>query len=131
MRWPDYERDGFELLSAEERHAANPDTFWIPDVQVRSSLRRGQAAKLLFDIQFQEHGRPVRGTERMWVIVSRREGDVYVGVLDSVPRTTAPGDPLQTGVEVPFLPEHVCDTGNPPQEYSNGRLEQSAVRRWT
>lgn len=131
MRWPEYERDGFEPLSAEERHAANPDTFRIPDVQVRSSLRRGQAAKLLFDIQFQEHGRPVRGTERMWVIVSRREGDVYVGVLDSVPRTTAPGDPLQTGVEVPFLPEHFCDTGNPPQEYSNGRLEQSAVRRWT
>ncbi|GAA5441049.1 hypothetical protein ACFQDE_14500 [Deinococcus caeni] len=131
MRWPEYERDGFELLSAEERHTANPGTFWIPPLQVRSSLRRGQAAKLLFDIQFQEHGRPVRGTERMWVIVSRREGDVYVGVLDSVPRTTAPGDPLQTGVEVPFLPEHVCDTGNPPQEYSNGRLEQSAVRRWT
>ena len=131
MRWPEYERDGFELLSAEERHTANPGTFWIPPLQVRSSLRRGQAAKLLFDIRFQEDGRPMLGTERMWVIVSRRDGDVYVGVLDSTPRTTAAGDHLQTGVEVPFLPEHVCDTGNPPEEYLNWRLEQPAVQRWT
>lgn len=131
MRWPEYDRDGFELLSAGERHTANPGTFWIPTLQVRSSLRRGQAAKLLFDIQFQEDGRPMLGTERMWVIVSRRDGDVYVGVLDSTPRTTAPGDYLQTGVEVPFLPEQVCDTGNPTEEYSNWRLEQPAVQRWT
>ncbi|GGS15912.1 hypothetical protein [Deinococcus knuensis] len=131
MRWPEYERDGFELLSAEERHAANPGAFWIPTLQVRSGLRRGQAAKLLFDIRFQEDGKPMLGTERMWVIVSRREGNVYVGVLDSTPRTTAPGDPLQTDVEVPFLPEHVCDTGNPPEDYSNWRLEQPAAQRWT
>ncbi|MCD0161550.1 hypothetical protein IHN63_09550 [Deinococcus sp. 6YEL10] len=131
MRWPEYDRDGFELLSAGERHTANPGTFWIPPLQVRSRLRRGQAAKLLFDIQFQEDGRPMLGTERMWVIVSRRDGDVYVGVLDSTPRTTAPGDYLQTGVEIPFLPEHVCDTGNPTEEYSNWRLEQPAVQRWT
>ncbi|GGR77791.1 hypothetical protein [Deinococcus sedimenti] len=128
MRWPEYERDGFELLSAEERHAAHPDTFWIPTLQVRSSLQRGQAAKLLFDILFQENGRPMLGTERMWVIVSRQEGNVYVGVLDSTPHTAC-GDSLRPGVEVPFLPEHVCDVGDPPKEHSNWRLEQPAVQR--
>ena len=42
------ERDGWQLESAEARHAANPERFWIPTRLQRETLRPGDGAKLLF-----------------------------------------------------------------------------------
>jgi hypothetical protein len=80
------ETDGWTLASAEDRHAANPETFLIPSLEARASLRPGDAAKLLFEIETWENGQVVdRGIDRMWVIVKSRAGDRYRGVLDNDP----------------------------------------------
>ncbi len=53
------EKDGWTLASAEDRHAAHPETFHIPSRDERESMSPGDAAKLLFDIQTKENGRVV------------------------------------------------------------------------
>ena len=45
------ETDGRVLVSAEERHAANPESFEIPSKASREALLPGVSAKLLFDIE--------------------------------------------------------------------------------
>ena len=57
-----------------------------------------------------------RGVDRMWVIVRRRVGDYYVGVLDSDPGI-ADGLQLKPGTELVFTPEHVVEIGHPPRSY--------------
>lgn len=52
----------------------------------------------------------------MWVIVRRRVGDYYVGVLDSDPGI-AEDLHLKPGTELVFRPEHVLDIGHPPRSY--------------
>ena len=67
------EKDGWTLASAEDRHAAHPETFHIPSRDERESMSPGDAAKLLFDIQTKENGRVVDfGVDRMWVVVKTR-----------------------------------------------------------
>ena len=111
------ETDGWALVSAETRHAAHPDTFPIPELEVRESLQPGDAAKLLFDIETREGGRAIdRGIDRMWVIVKARAGRRYIGVLDSDPGLSE-GLNLRSGDEVEFGPEHVVSVERPPREY--------------
>ena len=132
MRLPSLETDYWQLRSAEQSHADAPDTFQIPSLDKRNSLKRGDAAKLIFDIEAEdESGRPVVGGERMWVIVAERIGEFYVGVLDSKP-SLEPSDGvyLRFGAEVPFLAEHVIEIGHPPSEYSEWQLGQSPECSW-
>jgi hypothetical protein len=111
------EREGWVLVSAEERHAANPETFLIPSVEKRAALVPGDAAHLLFDIQTLEAGKILdRGVDRMWVIVKSRVGDRYLGVLDSDPGR-ADGLLLEPGDEIVFGPEHVAKLDRPPREF--------------
>lgn len=72
------DRDGWQLESAEARHAANPDIFWIPPRAQREGLQPGDGAKLLFQIESEETTGIERGVERMWVIVRCRVGSLYV-----------------------------------------------------
>jgi hypothetical protein len=132
MRLAGIERDFFELASGEEAHSRNPKTFWIPERSVRESLRRGQAAKLIFEIEGEEEdGSVVVQGERMWVIVSELVGSLYVGVLDNEPCIQAAEDVyLRKGAEVPFGPEHVIDIGDPPEEYWQRRLAAAPTRTW-
>src|SRR5882672_10205979 len=94
-----------------------PKLFEIPELTKRQSLRPGQGVKLIFEIESENHdGKIVTKIERMWVTVLRREGDDYVGVLDSRPHTT-PKDGsfyLEHDCEVPFLPMHVIAIVDPP-----------------
>jgi hypothetical protein len=116
-QWPSIERDGWALVSAEERHAAHPDTFPIPPREARMALAPGDAAKLLFDIATKERGRVIdRGVDRMWVIVKLRVGGGYLGVLDNDPGA-AEGLLLHAGAEVRVGPEHVAAIGHPPRAY--------------
>ena len=97
------------LISAEERHAAHPQTFDIPSRGARESLTPGDGVRLLFDIETREGGRVIdRGVDRMWVIVKQRTGDRYVGILDSDPGL-AEGLNLRAGDAIAFGPEHVAD----------------------
>jgi hypothetical protein len=133
MKLPTIERDLWRLRSGELSHQASPDRFWIPDRLDRQNLRVGQAAKLIFEIYTpgMDGAASVSG-ERMWVIVSERVGDGYIGILDNEP---ASGDQsersyLCLGAEVPFLPEHVIDIADPPSDYAQQRLSEQPSRVW-
>jgi hypothetical protein len=76
MRLARRENDYWELLSAEDSHQSNLDTFAIPSLEEREGLKRGQAAKRIFDIEGVEGGQVLVQGERMWVIVAERIGDV-------------------------------------------------------
>ena len=109
-------RRGWRLLSAEARRASHPG-FALPSLDARMSVAVGQAVKLLFDIETREDGQVVdRGVDRMWVIVRRRAGGRYAGVLDRDPGR-AENLLLRPGDEVEFGPEHITDIDSPPREY--------------
>ena len=117
LETPTIAQDGWQLVSAEARHAAAPRTFEIPDLQARQGLAPGDAAKLLFDIETREAGRVVhRGVDRMWVIVRRRVLGGYLGVVDNDPGI-ADGLALRRGVDVYFAAEHVAEIQTPPLDY--------------
>ena len=116
-RFASIARDGWELESAEARHAKFPDSFEIPSLEQREDLKPGDAAKLLFDAEVREDGEIVdRGVSRMWVVVQSRKGRNYIGVLDSDPGY-AENLSLGPGSEVLFAPEHVADIDRPPDDY--------------
>jgi hypothetical protein len=100
---PTLARDGWELESAEDRHAGHPTQFEIPSREERTELRQGARVKLLFLIRDETDG--MEGCERMWVTIDRVTGATYEGILESQPATTralAPGD------RIAFGPEHVA-----------------------
>lgn len=133
MRLATREQDYWELRSAEKAHQDHPDTFWIPSLEQRQNLKRGQAARLIFDIEsVKESGEIISQGERMWVIVSEKHEDYYIGILDNQPASCEPNENVYLcfGSEIPFLPEHVIDIADPPQEYSEWQLRQEPARRW-
>ncbi|MEL7110248.1 MAG: hypothetical protein AAGL99_13365 [Pseudomonadota bacterium] len=115
---------GWTLVSAEARSAKNPKTFQIPSFEERSSLSRGMAAKLLFDIATTEDGKlRDRGVDRMWVIVTSVLDVGYQGVLDSDPGT-ADGLALAKGDLVFFRAEHISGVDRPPREFLVTQLSE-------
>lgn len=117
-----FEKDYWQLRSAEESHNENPDRFWIPDLQVRQNLKRGDAVKLIFDFEgYNENGELEIGGERMWAIVKEKTGDFYLGILDNQPAGIDDGF-LDKNSEVYFKAEHVIDVGFPPKEYLEERF---------
>lgn len=132
MRQPSIETDYWELRSAEKSHAKYGEDFWIPSLEERQSLKRGQAARLIFDIEVDNEGEIEVWGERMWVIVKEKIGDTYIGILDNQPACSDFEDDvyLCLGAEVPFLAEHIIDTDNPPQEHSDWQLSLEPERIW-
>jgi hypothetical protein len=132
MRLPSIKTDYWELRSAEASHAKYGDDFWLPPLEERQNLKRGQAARLIFDIEVDNEGTIEVQGERMYVIVSEKIGDTYIGILDNQPACSDFEDDvyLRMGVEVPFLAEHVIDIENPPQDYVEWQLGQKPERIW-
>lgn len=133
MRLASLENNFWQLRSAEESHRKHPDTFWIPSLVERKNLKRGQAARLIFEIEGEEEDGTVSVQgERMWVIVAEKVGDTYIGILDNQPACLEQSDEvyLRYGAEVPFLAEHVIDIGQPPTEYVEWQLGQQPDRVW-
>ena len=133
MRMAEVERDGFELRSGEAVHIEHPDTFYIPAVRDRYTLVPGQYVKLLFEIHYVgADGQPAERVERMWVLVAGREDDVYFGMLDNDPYSTRPGDGhyLTHGAEIPFLPGHVINIEDPPDNAERMLREWKPPSRW-
>lgn len=108
--------DGWELVSAEDRNAAHPDTFRIPPREKREALAPGDGAKLLFDIATRKEDVMDRVLERMWVIVKARTEGGYIGVLDNNP-VSAKDANLHAGEYITFRAEHIASIGAPPREY--------------
>lgn len=106
IRLPDFERDGFGLDDAEKRQAEFSE-FRIPDLSERQTLRPGDYAKLLFEID-------VDGdieVERMWVLIRERTENGYVGSLANN-AIDAGGNPrLLFGAELRFEDRHIADIG--------------------
>jgi hypothetical protein len=132
MRQPSIETDFWELRSAEESHAKYGDKFWIPALEERQSLKRGQAARLIFDIEVDNEGKIEVVGERMWVIVKEKIGDTYIGILDNQPACSAFEDDvyLCLGAEVPFLAEYIIAIDMPPQDHSDWQLSLEPARIW-
>jgi hypothetical protein len=102
---PTLETNGWELESAEERHATAPATFVIPSREERETVSPGTMVKLLFLFNGQEGGRSVVDCERMWVTVLSTAQGQYSGRLESLPAgstAVAPGQILTFG------PEHIA-----------------------
>ena len=122
---PSRDADGWMLVSAEERHAAHPETFQIPSRTDRETLVPGVAAKLLFHIETKEASQVIdSGVDRMWVIVRAVTREGYLGVLDSDPGQSE-GLNLREGDVIVFGPEHVAAIDYPPRDYVAGKYGQS------
>jgi hypothetical protein len=96
-------------------------------------LKRGQAAKLIFDIESEdENGKIVLTGERMWVIVAERIGEMFICILDCQPACMVPDDTayLRFGAEVPFASEHVIEIAEPPPSYVEWQLSQPPETVW-
>ena len=133
MRMASFEQDFWQLRSGEESHRQHSDSFWLPPLEQRQALQRGQSARLIFDIEGEDDDGTVEVQgERMWVVVAEQVGDAYIGILDNQPACLEPADGvyLRFGAEVPFRAEHVIDIGQPPAEYVEWQLGQPPDRMW-
>lgn len=92
----------YRLRNGEETNREHPRTFFIPSKTERDNLEPGQLVKLIFDAPNSGPGGP--SAERMWVVVSGRDGDGYFGRLDNQPRAI---EGLSAGDRIEFAPEHV------------------------
>lgn len=126
MRFASLQTDFWELGSGEELHARFPDSFEIPPAGQRRSLRRGDSARLLFNIELEgEDGKPMQFGERMWVVVDFVGDGYYLGRLINQPGSFDPEECdfyLGFGAEIPFAPEHVIDLEEPWAEADLDRL---------
>jgi hypothetical protein len=75
VRFATIDTDGWQLESAEARHAVRPDTFWIPPRAQREGLQPGDGVKLLFQIATAEGAGTEQGVERMWEDVAHRASE--------------------------------------------------------
>ncbi len=94
---------GWQLDDGEARHIAHPDSFWIPDLELRTGVVAGSIVKLIFAIA---NGEDELGFERMWVVVEHAHGTLFMGRLDNAPLTAGR---LGPGHPVFFGPEHIID----------------------
>ena len=111
--------DFWELRSGEKSHEENPEKFWIPTRNERDNLKKGMAARLIFDIETEdENGKILTNGERMWVIVLSKKNDYYLGILSNEPASVEPDTGyLKLGSKLWFKAEHVIDIDTPPKEY--------------
>ena len=113
LRLPTIDLDEYELLSGLAQHHRTPNTFYIPNESDRQVLNEGDSVKLMFNIKIDEDPSDPENDgffcERMWVMVTGRNGPYYTGVLSSFPMTADEKGSLSIDDEVIFLPEHVID----------------------
>jgi uncharacterized protein YegJ (DUF2314 family) len=102
---PNYETDHYELDNAEEIHRVYPDSFWMPKKEVREALQPGNLVKLIFRME-ETIGSEEVSVERMWVKVTEKHRNCYVGVLSNDP---AGSECVKCGQSVRFQACHVIE----------------------
>ncbi len=104
--FPTFEEHGWELESAEERHAQAPDTFLIPDKEERGCLQVNQRVQLLFlFIVAAPDGTPEIQCEKMWVTISLASQGKYQGTLNNRPASSGV---VALGDVISFDSQHVA-----------------------
>lgn len=96
----------WELGDAYERNAEHPDTFEIPSADEVDALQVGDLVKLMFEVQGTIRGEYQNRAERMWVIITRIDGDDFVGELDNDPFSFRR---LMAGDTIRFSKRHIID----------------------
>ena len=117
--------DGWMIDDGEVAHAAAPDTYWIPPLADRLSIRPGDLAKIRFYIRVAEEGGVVDHGERMWVQVMGHVDNWYRGELDNQPGCT---HEIAPGLEVWFEARHVINilrSGEPAESASKTGLQSA------
>ncbi len=119
---------GWLLDDARARHAAHPETFWLPPADDLARIDRGAMVQLIFRLAdmadpvvdkmapYDEDGRPnlVVSHERMWVRVEEAGDAELLGVLDSMPLATHCR--LVPGARIRFRREDVIDLDLDPPD---------------
>jgi uncharacterized protein DUF2314 len=119
---PTIAKNGYKLLSGVKLHNLYPSTFAIPSEEDKARLKKGSLVKLMFEINIGAPGKAVDPvSERMWVIVTERDGEWFSGFLDNQPLS---GDAMKLGMVVNFKSEHIIDIGE------DADLESEHVRRY-
>lgn len=105
MHLPTYEQDHYELDNGEQLNHEFPDSFWIPDKNIRESLETGSIVKLVFRMEVTA-GSDELSVERMWVRVTDKHQHMYEGELDNDPNGS---DCISSGQTVFFQACHVIE----------------------
>lgn len=115
---------GWELESAEARHASSPASFVIPPAHLRRSLQFGDRVKLLFlfHIVDKQHPGGIVGCERMWVTVIEASGGRYVGLLETRPVSS---DALWPNEALAFDAIHIADIAARPDSVEFAMFQQA------
>ena len=79
MNLPTYEKDHYELDNVEDIHLEYPDSYWIPDKEVRESLKAGKVVKLVFRME-ETKGSDDVSVERMWIEITNKHQAFYEGI---------------------------------------------------
>jgi hypothetical protein len=96
---------GWRLADAAEIARTYPYTFWKPSDQLVTLLKPGDGVKLIFDIVNPGEGEP--SGERMWVEITERTEEGFIGRLDNAPRHISD---LQLGSIIAFEAVHIIDS---------------------
>ncbi len=64
------------IESGAESNRLYPDSFWIPEDDVKAELRPGDRVKLMWSVKRMPG-------ERMWVTITERDRDRLIGTLDN------------------------------------------------
>jgi hypothetical protein len=106
----------------------------LPYASNLKTLQRGEGAMLIFHMQPTPDeitpGLPGR-IQTLWVAVTERCGDYYIGVLTEHPAGNYADRDfyLAPGAEVPFLPLHIVDVYYPPLDFDIEKVLQRDSRR--
>jgi hypothetical protein len=94
----------YKLISGLDRNKASPESFLLPSDADKAAVGPGDYAKLIFSSD--------DGAERMWVLITARDGDSITGTLSNAPHRAVS---VKHGDEVKFGPEHIIATLNQHQ----------------
>ncbi len=89
-----------------ERNLESPQTFHIPKKWKKTILSKNDLVKLIFVFTIEDRKPTTTEVERMWVIITSKNGDEFEGVLDNDPYCT---DQIKSGIHVNFNKKHIID----------------------
>lgn len=101
-----------KLANAEERHSRYPQSFYLPALKARQSIKPGQFAKLCFEINDDCAAECQDVDERMWVKVVEQTTTGYVGTLSNDPGLLKE---LHYGDTIHFGCEHIISIERAPR----------------
>jgi uncharacterized protein YegJ (DUF2314 family) len=104
--FPNLDEHGWTLDDGEVANKANPDTYYIPPLAERSTLKKGDMAKIRFLYRDKLEDPIWDPAERMWVEVIGFQGDYYIGRLSNDPVMT---ELIAWGQLLFFEPRHVTN----------------------